>query len=245
MESQDTVEALRGLQDIDAAIEEREAELATLEPALQEVEERLAEVRKRLDAVRQELETAEESYRKSQRSVQAGRATLKRLRDRADEVQDLRQHMAVRAELEAARRNLEAAENDALDDLQQVESAREVLGTLDGEMSEARDSLRERSDEVETRRAALETELADHRDRRKDRSEGIDHEALKLYERVRRGRTESALAPLVGGHCGNCFTAVPLQRQAEIRSGRTLFRCEGCGVILHAPLEETADEMDR
>jgi hypothetical protein len=245
MESQDTVEALLGLQDIDAAIEEREAELAALEPALQEGEERIAGLRERLDAVRQELESAEESYRKSQRSVQAGRATLKRLRDRADEVQDLRQHMAVRAELEAARRNLEAAENDALDDLQRAESAREVLETLDGEMSEARDSLQQRSDEVEARREELEKELAHHRDRRSEGTEGIDQEALKLYERVRRGRTESALAPLVGGHCGNCFTAVPLQRQAEIRTGRALFRCEGCGVILHAPLEETADEVDR
>ena len=108
-------------------------------------------------------------------------------------------------------------------------------------MTEVQGSLRERSDEVEARREVLEQELAAHRGRRSDRAEGIDDDALRLYERVRRGRTESALAPLVGGHCGNCFTAVPLQRQAEIRSGRSLFRCEGCGVILHAPLEENAD----
>ncbi len=242
MGSNETVEALLGLQEIDAVIEARESELAALEPELEEAESRLAGIRERLAALRHELGEAEEAFRKSQRSVQAGRATLKRLRDRADEVQDLRQHMAVRAELEAARRNLEAAETDAIEDLQDVETSREAVDSLDAELGEATSSFDERLSEVEARREELREELERHRGRRESRTDGIDESALKLYERVRRGRTESALAPLVGGHCGHCFTAVPLQRQAEIRTGRMLHRCEGCGVILHAPLE--AESMD-
>jgi predicted nucleic acid-binding Zn-ribbon protein len=238
MGSHDAVEALLGLQEIDAAIEEREAELAALEPALEDTEERLTEIRQRLDAVGKQMEESEEALRRSQRSVQAGRATLKRLKDRADEVQDLRQHMAVRAELEAARRNLEAAESDALDDLQRVETTREAMGVLSAEMAEAQESFDAQLSEVRARQEELERELSAHRDRRGDSTDGIDEAALLLYERVRRGRTRNALAPLVGEHCGHCFTAVPLQRQAEIRAGKTLHRCEGCGVILHAPFEE-------
>ncbi|MGW8283653.1 MAG: C4-type zinc ribbon domain-containing protein [Gemmatimonadota bacterium] len=34
--------------------------------------------------------------------------------------------------------------------------------------------------------------------------------------------------------CGNCFTSIPLQRQAEIKGGNALIVCETCGVILHA-----------
>lgn len=237
MTANDTVEALLGLQDIDESIAEKEAELASLAPRVQEREERLEDVRGRLASARSALETAEEGYRKSQRSVQAGRATLKRLRDRANEVEDLRQHMAVRAELDAARRNLEAAENEALDDLQSVETARESVGTLEEELAEAESAYEESLGEVRARREELEAELARQRDRREDRSGAIEDGALAMYERVRKGRTQSALAPLVGGHCGNCFTFIPLQRQSEIRSGERLHRCEGCGVILHAPLE--------
>lgn len=237
MTANDTVEALLGLQDIDEAIEEKEAELASLAPRVQEREERLEDVRTRLASARSTLETAEQGYRKSQRSVQAGRATLKRLRDRANEVEDLRQHMAVRAELDAARRNLEAAESEALDDLQDVETAREAVGSLEEELSEAESAYEESRGEVEARREELEADLARQRDRREDRTGAIEDDALAMYERVRKGRTQSALAPLVGGHCGNCFTAIPLQRQSEIRSGGRLHRCEGCGVILHAPLE--------
>lgn len=237
MTAKDTVEALLSLQDIDETIEEKEAELASLAPRVQEREEGIADVRQRLESARSRLESAEEEYRKSQRSVQAGRATLKRLRDRANQVEDLRQHMAVRAELDAARKNLEMAENQALSDLQDVETARDAVEQLEAELEEAEADFEEDLGEVEARREELEEELARQRDQREDRSEDIQDEALALYEQVRKGRTQSALAPLAGGHCGNCFTAVPLQRQNEIRSGSRLYRCEGCGVILHAPVE--------
>lgn len=245
MEANDTVEALLSLQDIDDAIEEREAELAALAPRVQENEERRDEVSARLEAARQKLASAEEGYRKSQRSVQAGRATLKRLRDRANEVQDLRQHMAVRAELEAARRNLELAENDALDGLQDVETARDAMESLEEELGTAQEAYEESVSEVQDRRRELEAELSSQRDRRENRVGVIEEEVLAMYERVRRGRTRSALAPLVGGHCGNCFTAVPLQRQAEIRAGGHLYRCEGCGVILHAELGQEGENGAR
>jgi hypothetical protein len=55
-----------------------------------------------------------------------------------------------------------------------------------------------------------------------------------VYDRVRAGRTTRALAPVVDGVCGHCFTSIPLQRQAEIRGGKNLIVCETCGVILHA-----------
>jgi len=36
------------------------------------------------------------------------------------------------------------------------------------------------------------------------------------------------------GACGHCFGMVPLQLRNEVRHGRGLIRCEGCGVILTA-----------
>jgi len=91
-------------------------------------------------------------------------------------------------------------------------------------------------------RAELEADLA-ARTGSKEAQEGrLDARSLRLYHSVRGGRAASALAALTqDGACGNCFTAVPKQRQADIRAGRELAVCEGCGVILYAGPAPAAD----
>lgn len=235
MTATQTVRSLLTLQEIDEAIEQRKSELASLAPEVEEAEARLEEVREELEAARKELEQAETRHRSDQRSVQGGRETMKRLRERAESVQDMRQHQAVRSEMSTARGNLEQAEEEALESLQAVESARKRVSELEERLAEVEDAYRERAGAVDERRRELERELEEKRELRATRAEGITHEVLDLYEQVRRGRTNEVLAPLDSGHCGHCYTMVPPQRQNEIRSSGKLYRCEGCGVILHPP----------
>jgi predicted nucleic acid-binding Zn-ribbon protein len=77
-------------------------------------------------------------------------------------------------------------------------------------------------------------DIAVQGDKRENRAMRIDESVRSLYDRVRAGRTTSALAPVIDGVCGHCYTSIPLQRQAEIRGGRNLIVCETCGVILHS-----------
>jgi len=37
----------------------------------------------------------------------------------------------------------------------------------------------------------------------------------------------------VGGACGGCHTAVPLNRRSQIKAGAVLEGCEACGAILY------------
>lgn len=235
MTATQTVRSLLTLQEIDEAIEQRKSELASLAPEVEDAEARLEEVREELGAERKELEQAEARHRSDQRSVQGGRETMKRLRERAESVQDMRQHQAVRSEMSTARGNLEQAEEEALESLQAVESARKRVSELEERLAEVEDAYRERAGAVDERRRELERELEEKRELRASRAEAIAHEVLDLYEQVRRGRTNEVLAPLDSGHCGHCYTMVPPQRQNEIRSSGKLYRCEGCGVILHPP----------
>lgn len=235
MSTSDTVEALLGLQDIDEEIRERESKLEDLTPEVDEAGARVREIRQRLDEARKRLEEAERRRRSDQRSVEAGRETLKRLRERAEEVQSMKQHQAVRSELATARRNLDQAEEKALESMQEVEDLERRVAAIEEELEEAEATHREMSEEVEARRRELEDEIDQRRERRKSRVGELDDETLELYERVRKGRTQEVLAPLDGGHCGHCYTMIPPQRQNEIRSSGKLYRCEECGVILHAP----------
>ena len=101
-------------------------------------------------------------------------------------------------------------------------------------MSREEAAAQERLAVIGRRRMELEDEVAIQGDRRENRALRIDDSVRALYDRVRTGRTTSALAPVIDGVCGHCFTSIPKQRQAEIRGGQKLIVCETCGVILHA-----------
>lgn len=238
MSTSETVDALLELQRLDAVIEELREEKESLEPEVRDAEDRVREVRRGLEEARGELEAAQQAHRSDQRSIDAGRETLRRLKERADEVQNMKQHRAVRAELATARKNLQAAEEEAFESMQRMEDAEDRVEELEEELEEAREEHRERSEEVEARSRELEEDIAEREGRRKAYVDRLDDEVVSMYERVRRGTTDDVLAPLSHDHCGHCFTMVPPQRRNEILAGRSLYRCEGCGVILHAPDDE-------
>lgn len=236
MEASGTVEQLLTLQEIDLEIHQITEQLGEFSDELDALRCAATELEDRVGSVRGDQEAADERVRRYQRSVQAGRATLKRLEGRAAEVSNMQQHFAVRTETETARRNLRLAEEDALDAMQDVERLSAEIQELESELEESRMTLERRESEITSLRAALNDQLAAHEKHKKEGEEELDRKTLRLYETVRNGRTDSVLAPLTGdGVCGHCFTAVPLQKQADIRAGRDIAVCEGCGVILYIP----------
>lgn len=235
MEASDTVGDLLTLQGIDLEILRINSHLVTFDEEVSALQTTVDELDARANKALAEKEEAEGRVRRFQRSVQAGRATLKRLETRTASVVNMQQHFAVRTETDTARRNLRAAEDEALDAMQDVETANASLTEIEVARAEARTSLETRKSEIKSLRSGLEADLSSHTSSKEAQEERLDRRSLRLYQSVRGGHTDSALAALTGdGACGHCFTAVPKQRQADIRVGRDLAVCEECGVILYA-----------
>lgn len=235
MEASDTVGELLTLQEIDLEILRITRQLGIYDDELAGLQEAADQLVERAGRLTTQKEEADERVRRFQRSVQAGRATLKRLETRSAAVENMQQHFAVRTETDTARRNLRVAEDEALDAMQEVETLSEQLENTERELAEARAALNGRQSEISIDRTGLEKELATHTNSKESQEERLDRRSLRLYQSVRGGHTASALASLTGdGACGHCYTAIPKQRQADIRAGRELAVCEGCGVILYA-----------
>ena len=159
MQATDTVDELLTLQEIDLEILRIESELVTLD-------EEVAELRITVDALREagrrdpgrrpEGGSARGRFR---RSVEAGRATLKRLESRSAAVVNEQQYLAVRSETETAWRNLRGAEDDQLDAMLELESAREAFSAAGGELKESAAALAERAAAADDLRSAFEREL--------------------------------------------------------------------------------------
>lgn len=234
MQATDIVEELLTLQEIDHRILKIEDELGSLGREVTGLRETVETLESEVTRIRAEADEAEGRVRQFHRAVEAGRATLKRLEARSVAVANMQQHLAVRSETDTARRNLRAAEDDQLDAMQDVENARGSLRSAEAELREATGQLAERSAAVKELRASLEGDLQHCGVSRRTHESRLDRRALRLYRTAGGGGRHAALAELTGdGACGRCYTAVPKQRQAEIRARRHLAVCEGCGIILY------------
>jgi len=234
MESGVSVGELLGLQGLDLEILEFNNRLQELEKQVDDSRNQLDELETRSEKNGAQLAEAEQRLRRFERSVQAGRATLKRLEARGQAVTNMDQHLAVRAETDAARRNLRIAEEEALDTMAEVEQ----LSTKNDEVTTELETVKSRwealTSEAERSRAEIASEIAVREERKKAHEVRIEKRLLRLYRQVSGGRAAQALSPLTAdGACGNCYTAVPLQRQADIKASRALAVCEGCGVIMY------------
>ncbi len=207
---QQEIEALLALQEDDLKIREIEAQITALDPQLVEFDKKRDQVLASL--AKAEIAVAAEE--KKQRELQARLAQHQQMQERnlhqLDDVKRMREATAATAQVESTRRLMAEDETEIA-----------ILGRRIAEMNAAiavsRQSL-----------AAIEAEQNAAR-----RAGAVARPMLGKYDRIRGKRTR-ALYPLQGGSCGNCDTAVPLQRRNMMAGSGQIEVCEACGVLLYA-----------
>ena len=107
-----------------------------------------------------------------------------------------------------------------------VLASKQALAAVEEEQQTARP-------EIEAKRSALQAQLDEARRDRDGRAGSVSRPMLGKYDRIRGKRTQ-ALYALRGGSCGNCDTAVPLQRRNIMAGSGQIEVCEACGVLLYA-----------
>ena len=209
-------------QRLDAVLEEEQA----LDEAIGAAESHVGVAQRSVaESIRRriEVEGRVETYRK----LQEGR------RKRIEVSRPGKDTAALMAELDLSRQVLAREESDwfrAQETVQaqeaRVAEAEAQVEALKTEQVELREALAARKSELEAERAvALEA---------RDKSAAAVAKPLRSrYERLRGSRAPVAVVALAGDACGACFTAVPMNRRAQMRMSGVIDGCEGCGVMLY------------
>lgn len=224
-------------------------DLQAKDRALLDVDLRLQAVLGQVEALDREVEAGQAALEAARRAVADGttrrdqlqakidsyRTLQDRRRQRLEHVGKAREAAALMAELDLARSVMAKEEGEWFRLAEQVTTleAREAECTRRVEELLAGQAAR-REDLAQQTRA-----LADERDvalaAREESASRLDRTLRARYDRIRRGRRQAVVVvPMDGGTCGACFTAVPLSRRSQIRTGLLLDGCEACGVILYA-----------
>jgi predicted nucleic acid-binding Zn-ribbon protein len=230
------IESLLALQADDGVLDALEAKLAGLEPRARELDR----VRRVAEEALARARAAVEAEEKRQSAMQARVAEHRQLHARnvqqLETVRKMRDATAATAQVEQARDML-AAEESELETIGRrlgeqrmaVEVQERALAALDEEQRAAREALA-------ADRASIQQEIAAARARRDGTATRVSRALLGRYDRIRQRRKGhgAAVYALRGPSCGNCDTAIPLQRRTMMQRSGAVEPCEACGVLLYA-----------
>ena len=230
---QQEVEALLALQDDDLKIREIEEQIRSLDPQLAEFDRK----REQAAAALTRAQAAVQAEEKKQRELQSRLSQHKTMQERnlhqLEDVKRLREATAATAQVEATRRLMAEDESEIailgrrINEMNAaVAASKQALETLAEEQKAARP-------EIEAKRSELQSQLDAAKRDRNGRAVSVSRPMLGKYDRIRGKRTQ-ALYSLRGGSCGNCDTAVPLQRRNLMSVTGQIEVCDACGVLLYA-----------
>ena len=228
------VESLLALQSNDDAIAELERQRAALERRSADLDRQRQFAADAVARARAAAEAEERRQGELEARIAAHKQMHERNLSRFDAVRKLRDANAAMAQAEMTRKVLADEESELqsvgrrLHDLRQSISAQEsALAELDAEQEEPRAQL---AGELE----ALARAIAEAQARRAQTASTVPRPLLARYDKIRARRRADAVFALRGPSCGNCDTAVPLQRRHQMLASGAIEVCEACGVLLYA-----------
>jgi predicted nucleic acid-binding Zn-ribbon protein len=231
---EDLKTVLLQLQRLDDDIERARLKLKEFEPQFAEIEGPVTTLETEVAATRTRLDDLRGQVRRLETGAEQKRQRLRVYEERMSRIRNMREESASRVEMDLIRRAADADDSDALEMMEQATRTDLKLDELIRNLEKTRAETAPKRDELERSKAEAAAEVQILVDRRQNHTVRLEPAALRLYERVRQGRSTTVLAPLTPeGACGHCFSILPLQEQSMIRNATSLHRCETCGVILY------------
>jgi predicted nucleic acid-binding Zn-ribbon protein len=232
---QTDLESLLALQAEDVAIHDLDQRLAALEPRIHELDKR----KLRLTDSMERSAAAVAAEEKRQAYVRDKIAEHKQLIEKnqavMDAVKTMKQATAAVAQMDQAKKIVAGEESDLLAINRRLEELRGVHNAQNGEFVALEAEQETARAEVAAERAIVDGELALVRERRARSAEAVPVSLRTKYDRIRGRKRVEAVFAMNGMSCGNCDTAIPLQRRHVMNNTGAIELCEACGVLMYYP----------
>jgi predicted nucleic acid-binding Zn-ribbon protein len=227
------LEALLKLQNIDSSLDAIKKMRGDLPEEVRDLEDEVAGIETRISKFNKEIAALDEEISKNRNAKKDAEKLVNKYKDQQMNVRNNREYDAISKEIE-----LQQLEGE-LADKRTREFEFKILNKKD-DVSETETRLNTRRKDLDAKRKELDVLIAESEDDEqklnKDRDKAAKHveeRLLRPYDKLR-GNYPNGLAVVLvkRGACGGCFSAVPPQRQADIKDKKRIIVCEHCGRIL-------------
>ncbi len=227
------LEALLKLQNIDSALDSIKKMRGDLPEEVRDLEDEVAGIETRISKFNKEIAILEEDITKNRNAKREAEKLVNKYKDQQMNVRNNREYDAISKEIELQQLEMELA------DKRTREFEFKILNKKD-DVSETETRLNTRKKDLDAKKKELNVLIAESEEdeqkllNNRDKAvKYVEERLLRPYDKLR-GNYPNGLAVVLvkRGACGGCFSAVPPQRQADIKDKKRIIVCEHCGRIL-------------
>ncbi len=229
---QSEVEALLALQEDDTRITELESRLRALDPKLAALDKKREGAAGALARARVSVEAEEKRQRELQGKIAQHKQMQEKNLAQFDAVKRLKEATAAMAQVESARRIIAEDESELTALVRRLGEMRTNVVAHEMSLAEIEEEQATAREEIAKERSDIDEALVSAHSDRNGKTGGVPRSLLGKYDRIRT-RRKHALYPLRGESCGNCDTAIPMQRRNQMAVNGPIDVCEACGVLLY------------
>jgi uncharacterized protein len=221
------------LQSKDAAVAAAEQRIADLGKETAGLDEVLQRARNLLETARRAAADGQRRRDELETKIESYRILQDRRRQRLEHVRNPKDATTLMTELDLAQSVMAKEENDWVRSAEMAVQLEVKVRDEERNLAAVESAQAPERAAVAERRAVLEGERDEALRAREASAAQLDKALRGRYDRLRRTRSNDVVVPLVGGACGSCHTAVPMNRRSQIRAGNVIDACEACGAILY------------
>ncbi|HOP13680.1 MAG TPA: C4-type zinc ribbon domain-containing protein [Lentimicrobium sp.] len=225
--------ALYSLQQIDSQIDKIKIIRGELPLEVEDLEDEIIGLETRIDNYIQEIEALKVSVKEKEAQIKDSHLQIKRYEEQQMNVRNNREYDSLSKEIEFQNLEIALAEK-------RIKEFTQMLSLKNEEIEAAQKVLDERKNDLEIKKSELadivsETEKEENslQSKSEEYQRYIEERLLTAYKRIRKNaRNGLAVVSVERDACGGCFSAIPPQRQLDIRMHKKIIVCEYCGRIL-------------
>ncbi|MGE5383054.1 MAG: zinc ribbon domain-containing protein [Omnitrophica WOR_2 bacterium] len=225
--------ALYSLQQIDSQIDRIRIIRGELPLEVEDLEDEIIGLQTRIDNYVQDIENLNTQIKDKENQIKDNQAHIKNYEAQQMNVRNSREFDSLSKEIEFQNLEIALAEK-------RVKEYSHSLNLKNDEIAAAQKIVEERRNDLEVKKNELsdivnETEKEEQTllNKSEEYQRYIEERLLTAYKRIRKNaRNGLAVVSVERDACGGCFSAIPPQRQLDIRMHKKIIVCEYCGRIL-------------
>lgn len=237
------LDALMKLQSIDTELDNIFKIRGDLPEEVRDLEDEIEGLETRLAKFKSEIENFEEQINNFRNQRKESEKLILKYKDQQMNVRNNREFEAISKEIELQGIEIEIAEKR----IKEIEF--KILNKND-EVANVETILLERNKDLDLKKKELEVIVAESEEDEvklnKDREKAVklvDERLLTSYEKLRsNARNGLGVVMVEREACGGCFSAIPPQRQTDIKEKKRILVCENCGRILAGVTDPESEE---
>lgn len=220
------------LQQIDSRLDNLRAVLGELPMEVADLEDDIAGLETRVSHITNEIGEFNHEISNKKNAIKDFQRSIEKYDDQLNNIKNSREYDAINKEKEIAGLEILSADKRIREFERQIEMKQEVLLNTQNALNSRHKDLEYKKAEL----AEIEKENAEEIDKimvERGTAEGkLDARLHRAYHRIRGNvRNGIAVASIMRGSCGGCFSKIPPQRHSDIRAHYKLIDCESCGRI--------------